>query len=257
MQQVAVVIPLYKDEITKFEAVSLTACNRHLFKHPIRLVGPKGLDFDKYLSYFPDSIDITAIALEPNNFESIASYNRLMLSPWFYKLFKNFEYILIYQADAYVFRDELEYWCNQGYDYIGAPWFEEWKDASHESKFIGVGNGGFSLRKVNSIIKRLRVLRLIQLFISNRLFHENNEDGILTFDISSIIYPKIKHELLKRLFDRLLGISNYKVANYKSAIKFSFEHNLNKIWLDSQKKLPFGCHAWHLTYEAFWCKHIG
>jgi len=44
-----------------------------------------------------------------------------MMSPAFYDAFKAFDYILIYQLDAFVFRDELEYFCSLGYDYIGAP----------------------------------------------------------------------------------------------------------------------------------------
>ncbi|MFR6542216.1 MAG: DUF5672 family protein [Butyricimonas virosa] len=29
--------------------------------------------------------------------------------------------------DAFVFRDELTYWCTLNYDYIGAPWLCKWK----------------------------------------------------------------------------------------------------------------------------------
>ena len=35
--------------------------------------------------------------------------------------------MLIYQLDAYVFKDELLNWANKGYDYIGAPWLP-WKN---------------------------------------------------------------------------------------------------------------------------------
>lgn len=49
-------------------------------------------------------------------------YNRLMLSEDLYSAFSNYEYILICQSDAYIFRDELKEWCEAGYDYVGAPW---------------------------------------------------------------------------------------------------------------------------------------
>jgi hypothetical protein len=50
-----------------------------------------------------------------------------MLSIDFYKRFRDYKFILIYQLDAYVFRDELEYWCEQDYDFIGAPLIENGK----------------------------------------------------------------------------------------------------------------------------------
>ncbi len=43
-----------------------------------------------------------------------------MMDNTFYKQFLNYEYILIYQLDAFVFKDELNY-CSQGIDYVGAP----------------------------------------------------------------------------------------------------------------------------------------
>jgi hypothetical protein len=55
------------------------------------------------------------------------------LSEEFYQAFTDFEFMLIYQLDAFVFRDELADWCRSGYEYIGAPWlrdrdFTSWKD---------------------------------------------------------------------------------------------------------------------------------
>lgn len=45
-----------------------------------------------------------------------------MLSAEFYERFLAWDYILLCQTDAFVFRDELADWCARGYDYIGAPW---------------------------------------------------------------------------------------------------------------------------------------
>ena len=62
---------------------------------------------------------------------------------------------MIYHPDALVFSDQLEYWCGQDFDYIGAPWVVH-KDApyagqsAHEGK---VGNGGFALIKIESFLK--------------------------------------------------------------------------------------------------------
>ena len=84
-------------------------------------------------------------------------------------MFLDSEYILIYQLDAFVFKDELKEWCQKGYDYIGAPWiatientiwlkyfnivarkFRSKNKNNREQIFFKVGNGGFSLRRTSS-----------------------------------------------------------------------------------------------------------
>src|SRR4029079_3572600 len=86
---------------------------------------------------------------------SEAMYNRLMNIPYFYRHFLEYDYILIYQLDTFVFENNLEEWCNMNIDYVGAPWINStWvnnlkKKISWIDKFIyPVGNGGLSLRKV-------------------------------------------------------------------------------------------------------------
>jgi hypothetical protein len=63
--------------------------------------------------------------------------------------------MLIYQLDAWVFKDDLMKWCNKGYDYIGAPWFEDFGSYEKGKKLWRVGNGGFSLRKIKYFCKVL------------------------------------------------------------------------------------------------------
>jgi hypothetical protein len=131
-----------------------------LGQHSIVFVHPESLDvstinFDGRISSekFPD-----------HYFKSVFGYNRLMLTASFYERFSHSKFILIYQLDAYVFRDELLYWCSKDYDYIGAPWittpnkgfkkvlslFDSKKKKARSEIFYKVGNGGFSLRKVNT-----------------------------------------------------------------------------------------------------------
>ena len=106
-------------------------------------------------------------------------YNHLMLSAEFYRRFLNWEYILIYQTDAFVFRDELAQWCAPG-DMVpvGAPWLFLCSAVSCQSGIIKyvpqpksllsgknhyqrhivrnkVGNGGLSLRRTGTIYRLL------------------------------------------------------------------------------------------------------
>ena len=62
--------------------------------------------------------------------------------------------MLIVQTDAWIFKDELQKWCNMEYDYIGAPWCHLCKNVHNcnyeevaDQKSI-VGNGGLSLRYI-------------------------------------------------------------------------------------------------------------
>lgn len=109
------------------------------------------LDLSEYKSCFLDSrVDFCVRYFNEQYFDSVKSYNELMLSVDFYRSFREYQYMLIYQLDAFVFEDQLEYWCNKGYDYIGAPWIK-----ANKKFHPTCGNGGFSLRKIDSFIQLL------------------------------------------------------------------------------------------------------
>lgn len=76
---------------------------------------------------------------------TLLEYNKLLTQPEFYETFQS-EYVLIFQTDSMLFPQSLfdiSYFF--GYDYVGAPW--KW---AHRKD--GGGNGGLSLRKVQSFI---------------------------------------------------------------------------------------------------------
>jgi hypothetical protein len=52
------------------------------------------------------------------------TYSQLLMSKEFYELFIEYDYIIIYQLDCFVFKDSLENWLYTGFDYIGAPWVD-------------------------------------------------------------------------------------------------------------------------------------
>jgi hypothetical protein len=261
---VNVVIPIYKQKLTINERSSLNQCVKVLSGYSITLVCPKGLDLMEYYLVYPDfKIEYFDIYY----FKSLQGYNKLLLSTNFYKRFKAFKYILIYQLDAWVFRDELEYWCQQNYDYIGAPWFEGWDKVSFDTEFIGVGNGGFSLRKVKTFTR----------FISNPSLWINKSSLRLNvykggYKDLLLIIPR----LLRRLYNNNLQIArrrfsgnedyfwskviganskDFKMPNEIEAAKFSFEMNPERLYEITGKTLPFGCHAWNKNLQ-FWGRYI-
>ena len=221
--KVAVVIPAYH-ELTDLEKISLAQCRKVLGNYPIVFIAPN----DKNFSFIEQS-DIVAY-LPPQYFQSVENYSRLMLSPDFYEAFRDFEYILIYQLDAFVFYDALEIFCAFGYDYIGAPWpYYAWKD-SRKPKTPRVGNGGFSLRKVKACQKLLADCSDLTELQTNLGY---NEDALFAFCGTN-------------------EIGNFKTAPVEVAKRFAMEWRPRRTIKILNNTLPFGCHNWHSFSADFY-----
>lgn len=252
MHQVAVVIPFYRDILLEYEEIALAQCHKVLAGYPIIAIKPESL-------VLPDAVTkydfFTVESFEDKYFEGIKGYNELMLSDVFYGRFLAYEYILIYQLDAFVFKDELEYWCRRGYDYIGAPWLRN-KIYSHlpasrvlyyfqarfnvtkngvpsKMQFYNkVGNGGFSLRRVKKFYELSISLHTKVLAYLSRDEHEFNEDSFWSIEVNR----KKK---------------NLKIPSYKTGLRFSIESYPRRAMQINHNRLPFGCHAWDI-HKDFW-----
>ena len=158
MNQVAVVIPVYKPSMNRNEEISFRQTLRVLATHPIIIVCPESLDLAKYnLIAGRCNNVLLRESFNDTYFRNIAGYNRLLLSEKFYLRFAQYKYILIAQLDTYVFRDELLLWCDKGYDYIGAPLI--WYGMKIDQGIVG--NGGFSLRRVEAFLNYFRGSKLV------------------------------------------------------------------------------------------------
>ena len=143
---VIIVIPVYK-EMDAFEIISLRQVLRVLGGYDICLVAPASMDVTAYMKYHLFSVK----RFDDSYFTNTNSYSELLLSVDFYRNFSNYEFMLIYQLDGFVFSDRLKEFCRLGYDYIGAPIpYTAW----HHMPSL-VGNGGVSLRRISKIIKLL------------------------------------------------------------------------------------------------------
>lgn len=234
-----VIIPIYKESFTEFEKMSLVQCCKILGKHDFSLICPEDLEVEEYtkiLNAFGVKYRIESFG--KSFFESLRGYNLLMLSADFYTRFSPYEYMLIYQLDAYVFRDELNYWCEKGYDYIGAPWIGRLAFFRTGMNKLRPGeNGGFSLRKVYSCIEVLGSNAGGAGILADYIKSGKNEDGF--FSLRAVkINPA------------------FKVAPLDVAIHFSFERKPETLFQITGGKLPFGCHAWAKYNPGFWKKFI-
>ena len=215
--KVAVVIPNHKEELDELEKISLAQVRKVLKNYPLVFVGPK----DKNFSYIKPGEPIVHFPKE--YFQTLKGYNILSISPLFYEPFLNFDYILIYQLDAFVFYDALEDFCRLDYDYIGAAWpYYAWQGAKYK-KTPRVGNGGFSLRKVkvcHELLKKCSALPNWQAILEGF-----DEDGF--FATCGVIEEE-----------------NFNVAPIEVAKLFAMEWYPDRHVKKLGNELPFGCHNW-------------
>lgn len=207
--EVKVVIPIYREKLTQNEDISFRQCKKILNRYPLCIVKPVSL-----------SLQIAGVqGMEIEEFEdiwfqSIQTYNDLMLSEQFYERFRDYKYILIHQLDAFVFRDELYNFCALDYDYIGAPWlYGQFVYINGESGYYYTGNGGLSLRKVESHLSVLKE-RQIQNIVNEDMFFSSRNQNV------------------------------FRTAPIEIALEFAFEANVKECFERNHEALPFGCHAW-------------
>ena len=238
-----VVIPIYKYEPDAVEAASLEQCINVLKKYDICLIKPEHLDIRQYKRIFENvNKKFTVQSFNDDYFRSVRGYSELCLTMELYTRFRQYDYMFLYQLDGWVFRDELDYWCNQQYDYIGAPWFEKFDEADKKAALIvPSGNGGVSLRKIETFIKILKQIdkefAAYGKITTIRILAKSwNEDVIIVRHFSTI-YPA------------------FKIAEPNIAMRFSFEIN-PEILYAKINKLPFACHAFLKYSHDFWKDHI-
>ena len=249
---VAVVIPVYKAHLNHTELISIKQCISILKDYPIIFFGPEDLDTAAYVALCNDKVPFNFKSFGRHFFNDIEGYNQLMLSVQFYKAFKNYKYILVHQPDAYVFKDELNYWCDLGYDFIGAP-HPAHQNASGEIQFLkgytkvvslvnrlfgtrhqisNVGNGGFSLRNTTKFIWLLKLLQSKKI-----TWGTNNEDGFFKY------WGNLLHPLFRLPSDDI-------------SLQFAIEQSPAASFKKLNGKLPFGCHAFEKYEPEVWRNYI-
>ena len=147
-------------------------------------------------------------------------------------------------------------WYEKGYDYVGAPWlqrpvyrfplisqvmrlrylYQKRKGLpSKQDLYDKVGNGGLSLRKVESHHRvTLEQRERICFFLSQRHYHLYNEDVFWATEANGFSYP-----------DSL------------EALRFSFDKYPAYCYWLNKRQMPFGCHAWYKRkMRGFWKRFI-
>lgn len=121
-QLVKIIIPFYKEELKEWENAALDNNMKRLAAYPVVFLKPEGLNIDSYIHTYPQAEVISVSTDWLGTKRGIAGYNEMMMSESFYQLFADTEYILICHTDAWIFSDQLQEWCQKGYDLVAAPW---------------------------------------------------------------------------------------------------------------------------------------
>lgn len=133
--------------------------------------------------------------------------------------------MLIYQTDAYIFKDDLLKWCNRGYDYVGSPWVTREQTSFQKvllkfnnlcrrifkkrekgnEHYFKVGNGGLSLRKTKVFYElSLKYKEYIEREVIGTPEDFKSEDVFWSLEI-----PNKKDSL--------------NIPSYKEALEFGFD----------------------------------
>ena len=253
--KVKVIVPIYTSTLTGRHLRSFTNNLKVLSAYPTVLLAPEGLDISAIETLAPQC-EVVRVSDSWLGRNGIAGYNDMMLSKSFYQLFEDCDYILICQTDVWVFRDELEQWCDKGYDYVGAPWpkrriysmpiinqllwlrrklFKREGKLMRQDYFNKVGNGGFSLRKITSIL-----------------------EGCDRYATTIAEFKRGKGTLCNEDWFWSLIPTNFHYPTFDEALGFSFDVHPDICYKKSHGKLPMGCHGWFKKRNIeFWTPIIG
>jgi len=267
-----VVILSHKPVVSPWERIGLEQCGRVLAKHDQLLVCPKGMPTDQYTNLIPG---LQVLEVDPKWMRSYSAYSDFKTSPVLYKaLQEKYRFLLCHEPDVFVFRDELDEWCERGFDYIGAPFFSGRPVYPEDAEIIGVGNSGFSLRNVDHHIKANRTLKYLQppreLWgeLLDRPSARQKLTGVpvtvlKTLGVGNNMLYQLRAPYLRarnkiRAEDLFWGLDVarvlpwFRVADPDTAMRFSFEILPHKLYAMTGNQLPFGCHGWFRFGLEFW-----
>jgi hypothetical protein len=263
---VAVAVPLSNRMVfTEEEEISLRHLNHHLAEFDRFFIIPENQD-----------IDVGGFKLKrfsPAFFGSVNANRKLMFSNIFYEAFAGYRYILIYHLDALVFSNQLIRWCEAGFDYIAPPWIKHpdapyFGNPEYEGK---VGNGGFSLRNVQSFLAVLNSKKLWRNPFRRTLHEvlrgapsERWTSPVNFFRYWHAEHNGVRHELASYFQNEDHFWPNrashyyppFKVAPANTALQFAFECAPRYCYEMNGRQLPFGCHAWGRYDRDFWLPYL-
>lgn len=248
LKKCIIIVPVYREVPNELEQLSLGQLNK-IIKDSIDifLVGHDKINYDEYKKILVDC-NVFNKNYDEKYFKDTKSYSQLCLSYDFYNDFSDYEYMLIYQTDCWLFKNDVEKFCDMGYDYIGPPIYSKysfWPSFNSSNRPV-VGNGGFSLRKISKMKEITDPNGYIYKTFGKEKYEEIDTEDVAIADIFS-------HMLY-------MNIPDYKIAE-----KFGFDFFQDGVDAVSMIKnvQPMGAHrvfmlhsAWKYYIQEFNDEHI-
>lgn len=259
-----VVVPIYRPELNIYERISLHRTFLALGGHLLSLLVPRSRQQAIQLilqELLPPGTSFQWHVVDDSHLDSHHSYNQLMLEPGFYRHYESHSHLLICQLDAYVFEDQLLLWCRQPYDFIGAPLYLANAPYGHDHALC-IGVGGFSLRRVQPI---LRLLEANPIIFRAREFIEHIQpfnikaralflSRFLRCQLNDGCHLAAQNNQLSRwmgvnedtVFSKYLPryCSSFRLPSYETAVAFCIDKYVEHELASLAGVLPFAAHAW-------------
>jgi hypothetical protein len=265
-KRVAIMVPLPSPKLAPDDEISMRHLRAHLDHYDKFLLIPRGMRVD-----IPG---FHVIELDHKHFGSAANHNRMLYLPEFWELFSDYEFALMYHLDALVFSDQLSEWCDKGYDFIGAPFIIS--DDSPWVKVERVGNGGFALYRVSSVLKVLwnRYRQRPSKYIEDHHWKWIERQKNLLKPVRAAVPQWLRGPLTDPLrntvkrFDHIEAnevnndafwadeakryLPEFNIAPFDEGLRFAFEVAPSLCLERNGGQMPFGCHAWARYDRSFW-----
>ena len=269
-KQVAIMVPLPTATLGEDDKVSMRHLRTHLDHYDKFLLVPEGLGVEME--------GFSVVELEKKHFGSAANHNRMLYRTDFWEIFADYEYVLMYHLDALVFSDQRSEWCGKGLDYIGSPFLN--CEDSPWVKEARVGNGGFALYRVSSVLKVLwnRYQKDPAKYYEDHWWKAIEFQGQILKPIRAAVPRWMRGRATAPLVKTLRKLDHievnekgndefwsdqakvffpdFKVASLEEGLRFSFEVAPTRCLEMNQGRMPFGCHAWARYDRKFWEPHL-
>ena len=113
---VTVVIPIFSETPSKSQIHSLESVQSHLGDYPITFIKGENLKPNPVFNEICSDADF--VGFDSRYFACESGYTRFLLSGTLYQLFGWSRYLLVCELNTLIQKNELGYWCRQGYDFI-------------------------------------------------------------------------------------------------------------------------------------------
>lgn len=272
--RLVVLVPTHLEQLDEELSATLLHNATQLKGYKLEVILPEACSPSWYQAFFTEhGINGTVRLVGANYFGSPAAVNKMGTDPAFYRMYQEFDYILICHLDAWVFRDRLAHWMDKDYDFIGAPLFLPENDKVHFLQRMAPfgGNGGLSLRRVAGCIRVLetfqpgrsprRVAQAVWFLARNRqwefivilfrLLHELSQDWRGTCEKYNI-YEDVFFTIIAPLCGNHISI-----PSNRTAMKFACEVNYPLF----QKEIfnlepPLGIHGYDKYIDADYLDYV-